>query len=166
MFSIKIIEGDDSTKDKVLELTYTGTSPILDMNNTIEIVSGPVVTHNGVKGSATVCYNAIDDKDYSSLRFNISQEEKGTSIIRSVCFFDDEVDQVARDDWDKKRLEHLKNDPNREAIRDWEERYQVALGFGEEFTESSPELAWPDFSTDGWPPRQTFTTEEISITYK
>jgi len=166
MFSIKIIEGDDSTKDKVLELTYTGNSLISVMNNTIEVVSGPDVTHNGYKSGGLLHYKKDTDKDYSSLQVLLSQKDKGTSVVKVVCVFTDESEKDLETDWHERHREHLKNDPNRGAVRAWEERQQVALGFGEEFTEKSPELAWPPLSKEGLPIEKTFTTEEISITYK
>ena len=84
------VNGDSFTANDLIEVKFTGDSKTLEyMNYSIELVSGPTVTHGGgCEANVYLNYNSQEDADsdgdidYSTCEMKVAQLEKGTSTIK------------------------------------------------------------------------------------
>jgi len=123
MIKARKLKGDTFSQDDLLEVSYSG-SDTLNLLSTIEIISGGAVTHGGGAGAGEYLnYKKDDDLDFSSMEMIVSQEEKGTSIIKVVA----------------KLITGEQEEANKRAYDAWFDRKTVVvLDQDEEFTEEEP----------------------------
>lgn len=87
----KRVSGSNYTADDILELQFTYTGAASTCVQHIELISGVDVTHSGAPATTPLHYKSVENDadgdgviDYSSSFMNISQTEKGTSVVK-VC---------------------------------------------------------------------------------
>jgi len=170
MIKARRTRGSQFTQDDVLEITYTGTEPLSQMTNSIEIVSGVGVTHGGgAPAGDFLNFKKEGDTDFSSLEMVLSQTEQGSSVIKVLSKSITEKENIdftsEAEAWALRRKESLDSDPNKEEYESWFERKQVAEGVGEEFTEASPVLMFDEPSPVS-PVAVIYKTNEITVSWE
>jgi hypothetical protein len=127
------ISGSTFSAEDKLEVTFNSDNqPMSSLVHTIELVSGISVTHGGGGLVGDYLHYKASERDadadgiidYSAIEIALVQESQGTSVIKVVC----------------KAVTVEAADALKVEMDAYEERYEVALGLGEEFTEDAPRL--------------------------
>lgn len=139
-------KGDRFTADDTLEVSFNTDSTDMGMVlHTVEHVSGPTVTHGGGGQSGDYLhYKAIERDadangviDYSDVEMIVSQEEKGTSVIKIVAKYVTKAD----------------NDADMADMLAWSNAKDAAIANGDSFTEAPPSPA----------PTTTIKTSDLTL---